>query len=51
MKAKFPSHVALVADMSLLKERLSLIGNVKAKELDDEWKQLFVEESKLSCIF
>ncbi|XP_047972620.1 uncharacterized protein LOC125215288 [Salvia hispanica] len=50
MKANIPSLVALVAGMSLLKERLSLIGNVKVKELDDKWKQLFVEESKLSCM-
>ncbi|XP_047945050.1 STOREKEEPER protein-like [Salvia hispanica] len=47
MKASFPSLVAPVAGMSLLKERLSLIGNVKAKELDDKWKQLLVEKTEL----
>ncbi|XP_057796605.1 STOREKEEPER protein-like [Salvia miltiorrhiza] len=48
MKANFPSLVAPVAGMSLLRERLSLIGNVKAKALDNKWKQLLVEESELS---
>ncbi|KAG6423478.1 hypothetical protein SASPL_113874 [Salvia splendens] len=47
MKASFPSLVAPVAGMSLLKERLSLIGNVKAKELDDKWKQLLGEKTEL----
>ncbi|KAG6385155.1 hypothetical protein SASPL_153983 [Salvia splendens] len=49
-KVNFTSLVAPVAGMSLLKERLSLIGDVKAKELDDKWKQLFMEESEQSCM-
>ncbi|KAL1562399.1 STOREKEEPER protein-like [Salvia divinorum] len=48
MKANFPSLVAPVAGMSLLKERLSSIGNVKAKELDDKWKQLLAEKTELN---
>lgn len=47
-KGAFPSLMAPVAGMSLLEERLSLIGSVKAKELDDKWKQLSVEETELS---
>ncbi|KAH6776074.1 hypothetical protein C2S52_013635 [Perilla frutescens var. hirtella] len=48
MKGNFPTLMPPVAGMSLMKEKLSLIGNVKAKELDDKWKQLSVEETELS---
>ncbi|KAI3465650.1 hypothetical protein Pfo_022313 [Paulownia fortunei] len=44
----FPSLEMSEAGMSFVKERLSLIGNVKAKELDEKWKQLFVEETELN---
>lgn len=46
MKGRIPS--LMVPGATLLEEKLSLIGNVKAKELDDKWKQLKVEETELN---
>jgi len=48
MVGNFPSLAMPEAGMSFLKERLSLIGNMKAKELDEKWKQLAVEEAELN---
>lgn len=48
MKGAFPSLMVPLAGASFLEEKLSLIGNVKAKELDNKWKQLRLEETELS---
>ncbi|KAL0405573.1 UNVERIFIED_CONTAM: STOREKEEPER protein [Sesamum latifolium] len=47
-KGNFPSLAMSEAGMSYVKERLSLIGSVKAKELDDKWKQLIAAEAELN---
>ncbi|KAG8364618.1 hypothetical protein BUALT_Bualt18G0016200 [Buddleja alternifolia] len=44
----FPSLATSEVGLSFLKEKLSLIGNVKAKELDEKWKKLFLEETELN---
>ncbi|XP_073154923.1 STOREKEEPER protein-like [Henckelia pumila] len=44
---KFPSLGMSESGMSLVKEKLSFIGNAKAKELNEKWKQMLVEETEL----
>ncbi|XP_075482578.1 STOREKEEPER protein-like [Primulina tabacum] len=44
---KFPSLEMSDSGMSLVKEKLSFIGNAKAKELNEKWKQMLVEETEL----
>ncbi|KAK4420519.1 STOREKEEPER protein [Sesamum alatum] len=48
IEGNFPSLAMSEGGMSLVKERLSLIGSVKAKELDDKWKQLIKAETELN---
>lgn len=48
MEGNFPSLAMSETGMSLVKERLSLIGNAKAKELNDKWKQLIMAETELN---
>ncbi|KAL0283088.1 UNVERIFIED_CONTAM: hypothetical protein Sangu_2911700 [Sesamum angustifolium] len=48
IEGNFPSLAMSEAGMSFVKERLSLIGSVKAKELDDKWKQLIAAEAELN---
>ncbi|PIN14923.1 hypothetical protein CDL12_12433 [Handroanthus impetiginosus] len=44
----FPSLGMPEAGMGFIKERLSSIGDARAKELDEKWKKLIVEENEIN---
>ncbi|KZV15132.1 mediator-associated protein 1-like [Dorcoceras hygrometricum] len=44
---KFPSLRMSDSGTSLVKEKLSFVGNSKAKELDEKWRQMLLEETDL----
>ncbi|XP_073297298.1 STOREKEEPER protein-like [Primulina huaijiensis] len=44
---KFPSLGMSDSGMRLVKEKLNFIGNAKAKELNQKWKQMVMEETEL----
>lgn len=47
MRADLPSLSISEVSMDLLKENVSLIGDSKAKELNQKWRQLFLEEAEV----
>ncbi|KAL8045398.1 hypothetical protein ABFX02_08G111800 [Erythranthe guttata] len=48
MTVKFPSLAMSSAAANAFKEKLSSIGNADAKQLDDKWRKLIMEEIELN---